>query len=247
MHMSNALIAAPVGYAMWAVSGGLLAYSLKNIRQQGPEKSISSMVVLGVFVLVAQMLSFAIPNVGPSGHIVGAVLLAVLLGPHRAFITMSAILLIQALCFGDGGLFSLGCNIFNMGAIGCFAAYPLVYKPLEKHGNVIASVVSCAVAIPLGAFCIALQAVGTVQFATFASLLVPVHFAIGLAEGAVMSVILYFAKYFKTEVPIISFKMGVVTIAVMGVLSLFTSARPDGLEWSLNKTLGDSHAISEIK
>ena len=92
------------------------------------------MGVAGAFVFAAQMLNFAIPGTGSSGHLGGALLLAILLGPEAAFLVMASILAVQALFFADGGLLALGCNIFNLGFFPAFVAYPLVYRRIVGDG-----------------------------------------------------------------------------------------------------------------
>ena len=61
-----------------------------------------------------------IPGTGSSGHLCGGLLLAAVVGPYAAFLTMIGVLLIQCLLFADGGLLALGANIWNMAFYGCF-------------------------------------------------------------------------------------------------------------------------------
>lgn len=130
MHMADALLSPAVGGAMLVVSSGVLAYSIRDIRRDFQESRIPLMGVAGAFVFAAQMVNFAIPGTGSSGHIGGAVLLAALLGPSPAFLVMAGVLLIQALFFADGGLLAWGCNLFNLGFFGCYLAYPYLFRPL---------------------------------------------------------------------------------------------------------------------
>ena len=78
------------------------------------ERNVPLMGVLGAFIFAAQMLNFPV-GFGASGHIVGGVLAAVVLGPFTGAIVISSVLIIQALLFQDGGLTVLGVNILNMG------------------------------------------------------------------------------------------------------------------------------------
>ncbi len=96
--------------------------------------SIPLMGVAGAFVFAAQMLNFAIPGTGSSGHLGGALMLAILLGPEAAFLVMASILAVQALFFADGGLLALGANIFNLGFFPAFVAYPLIYRKIVGDG-----------------------------------------------------------------------------------------------------------------
>jgi cobalt/nickel transport system permease protein len=117
---------------MMAASAGAIGYSVKKVKEELDDKKVPLMGVMGAFVFAGQMINFTIPATGSSGHIGGGILLAALLGPYAAFLVISAVIIIQALFFADGGLLALGCNIFNMGFFACFIAYPLIYKQIVK-------------------------------------------------------------------------------------------------------------------
>ena len=128
MHMADALISPAVGGAVWAATAGLTVYSARKLKQEMDDRKLPLMGVLGAFVFAAQMINFTIPATGSSGHLGGGMILAILLGPYAAFLTMASVLTVQALFFADGGLLALGCNIFNLGFFPCFIAYPFIYK-----------------------------------------------------------------------------------------------------------------------
>src|SRR5512138_2390282 len=132
MHMSDALLSPAVGLGFHAASAGLLAVTARRAaREDGYERRLPMMGVLGAFVFAAQMVTFAIPGTGSSGHLAGGTLLAILLGPSAAFLVMASVLTVQALFFADGGLLALGCNLFNLGFWPAFvgiAAYRLVSR-----------------------------------------------------------------------------------------------------------------------
>ena len=135
MHMADALISPAVGGTMWLASAALAARSARRLETQADDRMVPLMGVAGAFVFAAQMVNFGIPGTGSSGHLGGGLLLAALLGPHAAFLVMASILTLQALLFADGGLLALGCNIFNLGALPCFVAYPLLFRPLAGRGD----------------------------------------------------------------------------------------------------------------
>lgn len=135
MHMADALISPVVGGTMWLGVAGLAAYSAQKVTKSLDEQKIPLMGVLGAFVFAAQMINFTIPGTGSSGHLGGGMLLAILLGPYAAFLTIASVLTIQALFFADGGLLALGCNIFNLGFFPCFIAYPLIYKQIVRDAT----------------------------------------------------------------------------------------------------------------
>jgi cobalt/nickel transport system permease protein len=86
------------------------------------ERRVPLLGVMGAFVFAAQMVNFPV-GIGTSGHLVGGALLAATVGPAPAAIVMTAIVAVQALVFGDGGILALGANVFNMALAGVVAGY----------------------------------------------------------------------------------------------------------------------------
>jgi len=264
MHISDALLSPAVGASMYAVSAAACVYAVKKIKRDDLcEKKVPLMGVMGAFVFAAQMINFTIPATGSSGHIGGGILLAAMIGGLPALLSISAVLIIQCLFFADGGLFALGCNIFNMGVVPCLIAYPLIFEPLVKKGMAAgritaASVVAVAVSLQLGAFCVVLETrlsgVTALPFSTFLLLMQPIHLAIGIVEGVITAAILCFVHKARPEimestrgktairsgVPMgkVIVVLAIATALVGGALSLFASSYPDGLEWAVEKTAG---------
>ena len=260
MHMADALISPAVGGVMWGAAAGGVAWCSRVAGRRLDDRRIPLMGVLGAFVFAAQMVNFAIPGTGSSGHLGGGLLLAVLLGPHAAFLTISSVLVIQALIFADGGLLALGCNIINLGFFPAFIAYPLVYRPLvgdAASGRRItaASIAAAVVGLQLGAFAVVLETVASgvaaLPFATFALLMQPVHLAIGLVEGVVTAALLTFLHSARPELftgkalpsgvgrRVLAGMLMAALFAAAG-LSWFASSKPDGLEWSIARATGNS-------
>jgi cobalt/nickel transport system permease protein len=265
MHMSDALVSVAVGGSMAGVSTVAIGYSVKKIRTMDLEdKKIPMMGVMGAFIFAAQMINFTIPVTGSSGHIGGGVLLAALLGPYEALITLASVLLIQCLFFADGGLLALGCNIFNMGVITCFIVYPLIYKPfvkktMTKKRITIAAILASVIGLQLGSFAVVLETyisgVTELPFTAFVTLMQPIHLAIGIVEGIITAAVLTFIYGIRKEIltdaitdtgkTSLSMKkvlilFAVITVFVGGVLSIFASSNPDGLEWSIQGVAGSN-------
>lgn len=261
MHMADALLSPAVGGTMLAVSAGVLACSLRDLRKNFQESRIPLMGVAGAFVFAVQMVNFAIPGTGSSGHIGGAVLLAALLGPSPAFLVMAGVLLIQALFFADGGVLAWGCNLFNLGFFGCFLAYPYVFRPIagKRMGRTrvfVASLAACIVSLELGAFAVTLETllsgVTELPFGAFVSVMLPIHLAIGFGEGLATGAVLLFVREHlpgaeslrleekKFSVTRLSLVMRLAALLIGGGLSLLASGDPDGLEWSMAKTAGSA-------
>lgn len=248
---------------MLAASAGAVAYSAYKCKDDLDEKKIPLMGVMGAVIFAGQMINFTIPGTGSSGHIGGGILLAALLGPFPAFLTITAVLLIQALFFADGGLLALGANIWNLGFYACLLVYPFVFKPIVKKELtptriMVASIVSVILALSLGAFSVVIETLASgiteLPFAAFIGLMAPIHVAIGLVEGIVTGGILVFiynmrpelleSSVANTKLPSnisIQKVMGmllVFAIVIGGGLSLFASANPDGLEWAMANVTG---------
>jgi cobalt/nickel transport system permease protein len=259
MHMADALISPVVGGGFWAACAGLVGLSSRRLRLDFSERRIPLMGVAGAFVFAAQMINFAIPGTGSSGHIGGGLLLAILLGPWAGFLVMASILVIQALFFADGGLLALGCNVFNLGFWTCFAAYPLIYKPLAgsnpaRRSLLVASILAAVVGLQLGSLSVVLQTVlsgrSELPFGPFLLAMQPIHLAIGIVEGVITAAVVLFVRQVRPELlttpmesphartgPVIA-GLAVAALLTAGVLSWFASAHPDGLEWSVARTAG---------
>ena len=261
MHMADALLSPAVGGAMYVASGAVLAYSVKQMRNNFDEKRIPLMGMMGAAVFAAQMINFSIPGTGSSGHVAGALILACMLGAAPAFIVMASILLIQCLLFADGGLLAFGCNLFNMGFFGCFLGYQYIFKPLAgkefKPGRTIAAAaVASVVSLELGAFCVTLQTlasgVTSLPFGTFVAAMLPIHIAIGLVEGIATGIVLVFVHknvphFMETKLEEnrlsltnLALVFGLAALVIGGGLSLIACGDPDGLEWSIERLTGST-------
>ncbi|MDR2110912.1 MAG: energy-coupling factor ABC transporter permease [Spirochaetaceae bacterium] len=268
--MADALISPAVGGAAWAVSAAAVAYSTAKIKNELGDKKVPLMAVAGAFVFAAQMINFTIPATGSSGHIGGGILLAGLLGGFPALLTISAVLVIQCLFFADGGLLALGCNILNMGIIPCLVVYPLIFKPLVNKDYTVkrigaASVLSVVVGLQIGAFGVVLETllsgITALPFGAFVALMQPIHLAIGVVEGIITAAVLGFVFSMRPEIlqssgagiplsgeiPVkkVLIALGVAALIVGGLLSIFASAYPDGLEWAMEGVAGTAELETE--
>ncbi len=256
MHLGNGIICPMTAVPMAFAAGGALFYAFKKSKKEFQKASNLSFIVLTVLVFALQMINFAIPQVGASGHVVGAILLCALLGQNRAFLSMSLILFVQSLLYADGGLMALGCNIFNMGFLACYVAYPYIFKPLkEANKPVLASIISSIAALQLASIAVIAEAYfsGSIQgsILNFTLLMQTIHLPIGLFEGLVTAGICALAN--KIKYKNFAILTGIVSIFLAGIVSQFKSTNPDGLEWSLmkisdsivNQTQGVLFKISE--
>lgn len=257
MHLGNGIICPVTGIPMLAIAAGTAFYAFKKARKNFTKDKIMPAVITTALVFALQMINFAIPATGSSGHIVGGVLLAALIGPYAAFIAMCSILIVQAVFFADGGLLALGCNIFNMGFLACFVAYPLLFKPLaEQNKPILGSILASVAALQLGSIAVVAQGAlsGSIQLSSllnFTGLMQAIHLPIGIVEGIATGAIVVLAKHLSSQK--FSAIFGVTSLILAGFISNYASTKPDGLEWSLlnisdsviSQTQSSIYALSE--
>lgn len=263
--MADALLSTPVAVTASLTAAALICVAGSKVKKNTREEIIPLMGVMGAFVFAAQMVNFSIPGTGSSGHIVGGVLLAAMLGPWAAFLTLSSVLIIQCLIFADGGLMALGCNIINMAAMSTLVAYPLIFKPIAgmsiSPGRLIgASLAACIVGLELGAVMVtvetSLSGITALPAAKFLLLMTAIHLAIGVGEGLATGAILSFVA--RTQPDLLSpvsrpneisdrrkmkkllIGFAIATIIVGGGIAFLASTDPDGLEWSILKMTGST-------
>jgi len=209
MHMADALLSPAIGATLWAVSGGMIARCSAKLQSRQDDQRVPLMGVLGAFVFAAQMFTFTIPGTGSSGHLCGGLLLAILLGPHAAFLTLASVLVVQALFFGDGGLLALGCNIFNMAFVVMFVVYPYIFLKIlgstrNKKRMVTAVMVSSVTGLQMGAFCVALETylsgISQLPLSVFMLLLQPIHLAMGIVEGVITVAVVSFISQMRPDI-----------------------------------------------
>ncbi len=262
MHMADALLSPSVGVGFCVLSAGAVSYAASRLERSVEERHVPLMGVLGAFVFAAQMINFTIPGTGSSGHLIGGVLLAVLLGGHAALVTMASVLIIQSLFFADGGLLALGTNIFNMGVYPCLLGGALVRALSGSNPGraraAVAVVVAAVVCLELGAVSVAAQTVlsgkSDLGFGRFAGLLMAIHLPIGVGEGVLtwMALGLIRRLYPLSRLGMAEgrieerpgrsavsalLSLGLAAAILAGFLSWFASTKPDGLEWSLARAI----------
>ena len=254
MHMANELLSVPVATGTIAIAAGGVGLICRRARQVVTSEKLPLMGILGAFVFAAQMVNFQLPAMpGTSGHMVGAVLLAIVFGPNLGAIVISSVVIVQCLIFQDGGLLALGCNIINMGLVPCYVGY-FLYKVITAGQSsslrtYIGAMLACVVALETGAILVpieaALSGVLAVPFTTFLITMLGVHFLVGLVEGLITVAVLAYLQQVRPDLIVdslpgkirLSKKTVLATLVVFTIiaaagLSLLASEMPDGLEWS---------------
>ena len=189
MHIPDGFLSAPVWATLDAASLPAAAWMARNAQNRGANdlsgRQIPLMGVMGAFVFAAQMINFPIP-LGTSAHLVGGALMTIVLGPAAASVVMTAILVIQAFVFQDGGVLALGANVANMALIGVLAAY-LPYRLLRSRWPSFAIFLSGMLSVLVsGCFALSELALSGVPMpARLVTISLALFLASSLVEGAI--------------------------------------------------------------
>jgi cobalt/nickel transport system permease protein len=163
------------------------------------------MGVMAAFIYAAQMFNFQVVG-GTSGHLLGGVLAAVLLGPWAGTLVMACVIAVQALIFQDGGLVVMGANIFNMGVVGTVGGFYL-YLALtrllggEDRARIPAAGIAAWVSVVAGSACMAVELAvsGTSPLAVALPAMVGVHALIGIGEALITMGALAFISVTRSD------------------------------------------------
>lgn len=130
MHIPDGFLGIKTCIVTAVASGGALSYSTKKTRELLNERQLPALGIMSAFIFAGQMVNFPVAG-GTSGHLLGAALATILLGPWSASLIIATVLIVQGLFFQDGGITVLGANIFNMAVVGVGIAY-LTHRVLTK-------------------------------------------------------------------------------------------------------------------
>jgi len=119
--------------ATFAVTAPFWAAASHRLKKSLRSRQVPLLALSAAFCFIIMMFNIPLPG-GTTGHATGAVLIAVLLGPWAACLTVSVALIIQALIFGDGGITCIGANCLNMAVIMPFAGYA-VYRLISGKSD----------------------------------------------------------------------------------------------------------------
>ncbi len=251
MHIPDGFLSAPVAVASAAVSVTAVSAAAQRAHALLGTRAVARMGVTAAFVFAAQMVNFPVAG-GTSGHLVGGVLAAVLLGPSAAVVVMTAVLAMQCLVFGDGGLLALGANVLNMAVIHPivgFAVYRVVvgFATRERPAGDARRVAAVAFAAWVATVVAAANCAGELALSGVAApgvvllAMVGVHLAIGLGEALITALVI--ASLLRLDPSLLerspAARRHPSSIAVLGLatslglalfLSPFASPWPDGLE-----------------
>jgi cobalt/nickel transport system permease protein len=244
MHIPDGFLSPPVAIATGIASAAVIAVALNRTRESLGLRQAPIMGLTTAFVFAAQMINFPVAG-GTSGHLLGGALASVVLGsPWAATLSMSTVFIIQSVLFADGGITALGANIFNMGLVGIWVGWWLL-QPLQRllggsrNRLPLAAGIAAALSVVAASICCAIELAisGTVPLNIALPAMVGVHILIGIGEGLITGGVLTYLVKVRPDllpgeqpqlqkwlVPVIG------VLLISGVLSLFASSWPDGLD-----------------
>jgi cobalt/nickel transport system permease protein len=247
MHIPDGFLSVLISIVLWIISIVIVAYALKRVGKDLGERQVPLMGVLAAGIFAGQMLNFTVIG-GTSGHLMGAAIATILMGPWAAILIMTSVVSIQALIFQDGGLLVLGANIFNMAIVGvtvAYMAYRMVIRIAGKRQGVVlvAGFIAAWLSIEIAALSVAMQL--AISGTSPANLAIPamagVHALIGIGEGLITVGALVFLLSARPDLVQLSetpqersrmvWLIGLFIALILVIASPLASTNPDGLEW----------------
>ncbi len=193
MHIPDGLIDAPTSIAAGVAAGCGIAAALRR-GGKDPLDSLTPMTgLVAAFVFSAQMLNFPVAS-GTSGHLIGGLLAAVLVGPWLGALALTVVLVVQSLLFADGGISALGLNVLNMALVPALGAYALFWLlrqvlPRSRSGVLTATAIAAFSSVVLAAIAFTVEYAiggnGAAPLGTVAAAMVGVHAVIGVGEALI--------------------------------------------------------------
>lgn len=250
MHIPDGFISPSVAAVTGVVSVAALTIAVKRAKNAFGVRSAPILGLTTAFVFAAQMINFPVAG-GTSGHLLGGTLAAVILGsPWAATLCIATVLIIQAVLFADGGITALGANILNMGLVGVWVGWSLTQPLLRllggKRGRLpLAAAVAAGISVVVAAIVASIELAlsGTAPINIVLPSMTGIHILIGVGEGLITGGVLTYLATARPDllpgeqrefrgwvVPVVSI------LLIAGVLSLFASAFPDGLDWVSEQT-----------
>lgn len=265
MHIPDGMLEARTWIPAWIGSAGILGYAVKRVRERLSDGKIVMMAVLAALIFALQMLNFPVAG-GTSGHFAGGALAAIVLGVWPAMLSMAAVVTIQALFFGDGGVTTLGANLLNMAIIGPVVGWTL-HAALVKLSQARAMrLVAAAIAGWCACFTGAISA-GLMLWlsgrAPLGAALVAMggwHALIGIGEGIITAGVVAYLLAVRPDLiaaeekttaassRTVAVGLGVMALAA-ACLSFLASSHPDGLEFvyeQLGTAFDDTALVSGL-
>ncbi len=257
MHIPDGFINGATSAGFGVASAAGVTAAVKRSARVLDERQIPLAGLTAAFVFAAQMFNFPVVS-GMSGHLLGGVLAAVLVGPWAGMAVVAVVLVVQALFFADGGLSAIGLNVFNVAILGAGVGYVL-YRgvmaalPRRPGSVVVATGVAAGLSVPLAAAGFVAQfSLGGAAEVSLSAVLVAMlgtHALIGIGEGVLSAMVVGAVmatrpdlvhgahgwstadRPARTSLRTVLTTGAIVAVVFAAVVSQFASQNPDGLEF----------------
>jgi cobalt/nickel transport system permease protein len=264
MHVPDGFLDVRTSVAGAALSAAAVSAALRGVKATMRQSDVPVMGMTAAFIFAAQMVNFPVAA-GTSGHLIGATLAAVLLGPWAAIVVMTAVLVVQCLLFADGGLLALGANVFNMAVVGSGAGY-LLYALIRRMlrgaagqsiaagagawGSTVLAAASCAGELSWS---------GIAPWHAVFTAMVNVHMLIGIGEAVITVLVLSAVRSVRPDLAAEHagphrgapsptgrglLLGGIIATGLLLFVAPFASTAPDGLEWAAARIGFDRAALA---
>lgn len=247
LHVPDGFLSLPIAVGCWVMTLVVLWFAVRNAQEVFDERLVPMAGIMAAFIFAAQMLNFPVAG-GTSGHFVGAALAAMVLGPWVGILVMTAVVVLQALLFQDGGLVVMGANILIMGIVPAFVGYG-VYRLVQNRsrgvrlvGAGLAAWSSVLIAALLTALLLGFS--GTSSMGIVLTAMLGVHAVIGLGEAVITAAALAFIEATRPQMLQTNevagrgrwLLAGLLVAVVVVLFAPLASPNPDGLEWVAEQT-----------
>ncbi len=260
MHIRDGFLTPEVCLGTGVIALGALGWSVRQLRNSLADRTVPLTGMTASLIFAGQMVNFALPPLPVSGHLLGGVLAAALLGPWAGCVAISLVLIIQLALFYDGGWTVLGANIVNMGVVGTWGGYAIytVLRNLlgtKRAGTLVAAFLASWLSVLAAAtvFCIEFWLSHRGQGYDFSRVfgwMVFLHCLIGIGEGLITATVLSFVLIQRPDllqqptasqtvlsgVGRFTFAGVVAALGIAAFLAPFASEYADGLEAAAERT-----------
>ncbi len=263
MHIPDGILDGKTIGVTTALAVAGVGVAVRQVREELPARRVPLLGLSAAFLFTAQMLNFPVAG-GTSGHLLGGVLVAALLGPAAGVVVLTTVLIVQCMLFGDGGVTALGANVLNMALTGTlcgWAVYRVVSRWVPGLRGQVAGVAFggwCSTVLASLACAGQLAWSGTAPWLAAVVAMMGVHMLIGLGEGLISALVFLAIARARPDLasgavenPAIS-RIGalvgfglVVSLGLAVFVAPFACPWPDGLE-RVAARLGFEHKAAEV-
>ena len=191
MHIPDGFLDPWVAGLFWLGSGVAIGIAVRRARGELGDDRTPLLGVVAAGIFAVQMLNWPIPG-GTSAHFVGGAFAGILLGPYLGVLAMTAVVTIQALVFGDGGIIALGGNLFAMAVVDVLVGYALfrALRGVQETGAAFVAgwgaITASALAVGVG---VGLSSAFAYELGVTVPIMVVGHALLGTIEGAITAVV----------------------------------------------------------